>query len=153
MCRFDGKNFLWLTDKGLDGAAVRAIFQDKAGTLWFGNNGYGLFRYDGKALVNVTDEKGLSNPGFVKNLGEKKGTLARVWAINEDAHGELWVATVDAGAWRYDGKKMTNYTTKDGLATYTVTAIYKDKKGKLWFGTAGDVYQFNGRSFTAVSFK
>jgi ligand-binding sensor domain-containing protein len=31
--------FKWLTEKGLKGPAVRAIFQDSKGNYWFGNNG------------------------------------------------------------------------------------------------------------------
>ena len=153
VCRFDGKDFLWLRDKGLAGAAVRAIYQDKSGALWFGNNGFGLFRFDGKTLTNLTDEKGLANPDFVKNFQEKEGTLARVWTISEDAGGALWIGTIDAGAWRYDGKNLTNYTTKDGLADNGVTVIYKDKTGELWFGTAGDVCRFNGKTFTTFVVK
>ncbi|KYP15740.1 two-component regulator propeller domain-containing protein [Flavihumibacter sp. CACIAM 22H1] len=32
---------------------VNSIYEDKSGQLWFGTNGYGLFKYDGKTLVNV----------------------------------------------------------------------------------------------------
>jgi ligand-binding sensor domain-containing protein len=151
VCRFDGKDFTWLQGKGLSGAAIRVIFQDKDGNFWFGNNGYGLFRYDGKTLANVTEEKGLGNPEFVKSFKEKAGTLARVWAINEDRNADLWIGAIDAGAWRYDGKNMVNYTKKDGLTDYGITAIYKDKKGELWFGTAGEMCKFNGKSFVKVS--
>ena len=151
VCRFDGKNLSWFVDEGLAGAAVRTIFQDKAGNLWFGNNGYGLFRYDGKYLRNITAEKGLDNPGFLEKFQEKEGTLARVWAINEDTDGNLWIGTIDAGAWRYDGKNMTNYTTKDGLTDNGITAIYKDQKGELWFGTAGELCKFNGKYFAKVA--
>lgn len=142
-----------MNDKGLAGAAVRTIFEDKAGNFWFGNNGYGLFRYDGKTLINFTKEHGLSNPEFLKNFREKTGTLARVWSISEDVSGNLWIATIDAGVWRYDGKRLTNYTTKDGLTDIGVTAIYKDRKGQLWFGTAGEVCRFNGKTFVKADFE
>lgn len=48
-------------------------------------------------------------------MSDKHGTLARVWTINEDNNGNLWIGTIDACVWRYDGKNLTNYTTKDGL--------------------------------------
>lgn len=152
VCKFDGKKLTWLTEKGLDGAAVRSIFQDKAGNMWFGNNGYGLFKYDGKTLSNVTDEKGLGNPDFIKHLNGKEGTMARVWAIDEDSKGNLWIATIDAGLWFYNGKKLTNYTTKHGLPANSVTAVYKDRKGMMWFGTAGEICQFDGKRFVRVKF-
>lgn len=57
VCRYDGHDFTYLTEKNLAGYAVRTIFQDKKGHLWFGNNGGGLFRWDGKTLTNITDER------------------------------------------------------------------------------------------------
>lgn len=147
VCRYDGKSFMWLTEKGLAGPAVLAIFEDSRGNLWFGNNGKGLFRYDGKSLTNITEENGLTNPEFIKTGKSGPGTLARPWAINEDNNGNIWIGTADAGAWTYDGKKLTNYTAKDGLPDKAIETIYKDKNGELWFGS-DEVYKFNGKSFT-----
>ena len=156
VCHYDGKIFSYLTSKDLAGPAVRTLFQDKTGNLWFGNNGGGLYRYDGQTLINITEEKGLGNPEFLKDhkLSDKVGTLARVWSINEDKQGNLWIGTIDAGVWRYDGTHLTNYTTTDGLMGYAVWAIYKDKKGELWFVINGeDICKFNGKTFTRFTFK
>ncbi|MEO8085649.1 MAG: two-component regulator propeller domain-containing protein [Bacteroidota bacterium] len=153
VCRFDGKLFTWFYEKGLSPPAVRGLFEDKNGNMWFGNNGYGLFRYDGKSLINFTEEKGLSNPEFLSNSKASgkpgPGTLARVWTINEDIIGNIWIGTIDAGAWRYDGTNLVNFTMKDGLTSNSINTIYKDKKGELWFGTdGGGVCKFNGTTFT-----
>ncbi|MDB5125858.1 two-component regulator propeller domain-containing protein [Mucilaginibacter sp.] len=158
VCRYDGKIFTWLTAKGLAGPAVRGLLEDKNENLWFGNNGYGLFRYDGKSITNVTQEKGLGNDEFFKTskVSGKPGlgTMARVSTINEDESGAIWLGTFDAGVWRYDGNKLTNYTTKDGLTSNAINTIYKDTKGKLWFGTYGaGVCIFNGVSFTSFAFE
>lgn len=154
VCRYDGKTFSWFTEKGLSGPAVRGLFEDRIGNLWFGNNGNGLFRFDGKSLINITEEKELGNPEFLVSGKQGPGTLARVWTINEDNTGDLFIGTMDAGVWRYDGKKLTNYSTKDGLTSNAVNIIYKDKKGELLFGTEGaGVCKFNGTSFTQFSFK
>lgn len=154
VCRYDGKSFTWLTEKGLKGPAVLAIFEDRNGILWFGTNGKGLFRYDGSTLSNVTDEKGLDNPEFSMSGKVGPGTLARVWALNEDKNGILWIGTGDAGVWRYDGRNLLNYTIKDGLPDFPVEVIYKDKSDELWFGTNGDgVYNFKGNHFEKFQFK
>ncbi|MES2748274.1 MAG: two-component regulator propeller domain-containing protein [Bacteroidota bacterium] len=154
VCHYDGTHFTWFTEKGLAGPAVLGLFEDSKGNLWFGNNGAGLFKYDGKSLTNFTKEKGLTNDQFVKNGKSGPGTLARIYAINEDNNGNLWIGTVDAGVWRYDGKKITNYTTKNGLTSNAINTIYKDKKGALWFGTDKDgVCKFNGTSFTKFVIK
>jgi ligand-binding sensor domain-containing protein len=156
VCRYDGTTFTYLTEKKLDAAAVRCIFQDREGRLWFGNNGAGLFRYDGITLRNITDEKGLGNPEFLKakKVLDRPGTLARVWAINEDRDGNLWIGTIDAGVWKFDRKTLTNYTTKDGLSGNSIWAIYKDRKGELLFVTNGDaISTYNGHSFTSFVMK
>ena len=38
-------------------------------------------------------------------------------------------------------------TTKDGLASDTVTAIFEDSKGNIWFGTTHGVSRYDGKSF------
>jgi ligand-binding sensor domain-containing protein len=147
--KYDGKTLTWFKEKGLSGPAVLAIFEDSKGQLWFGNNGAGLFQYDGKSLTNFTEEKGLNNADFRASGKSGLGTLARVYAINEDNNGNIWIGTVDAGVWKYDGKNLTNYTTKDGLTSNAVNTIYKDKNGELWFGTDDHgICKFNGTSFT-----
>lgn len=149
VCRYDGKSFTWLTEKGLAGPAVLGLFEDSKGNLWFGNNGSGLFRYDGKTLQNFTEEKGLGNNEFKVSGKSYPNTMARIYSMNEDNNGNLWIGTVDAGVWRYDGNKFINYTTKDGLTSNAVNTIYKDQKGELWFGTDEDgICKFNGKSFT-----
>jgi ligand-binding sensor domain-containing protein len=154
VCRYDGKTFTWFTEKGLSGPAVLGLFEDSKGNLWFGNNGSGLFRYDGKSVINFTEEKGLSNNEFKISGKSGPGTLARIYTINEDNFGNLWIGTVDAGVWKYDGNKLTNYTTKNGLTSDAVNFIYKDKNGELWFGTDGDgICKFNGNSFTRFTTK
>jgi len=151
VCRFDGQSFTWFTEKGLSGPAVLGLFEDSHGNIWFGNNGAGLFRYNGKTLTNFTAEKKLGNNEFSLAGKPGPGTLARIYSINEDKTGNLWIGTVDAGAWRYDGNTLTNFTTKDGLTSNAINTIYKDKFGELWFGTDGDgMCRFNGKTFTAL---
>ncbi len=154
VCKYDGKTLTWFKEKGLAGPAVLGLFEDSKGNLWFGNNGSGLFRYDGKTLTNFTKEKGLDNADFSVPGKPSLGTLARVYSINEDVIGNIWIGTVDAGVWKYDGNNITNYTTKDGLTSNAVNTIYKDKKGELWFGTdSNGICKFNGTTFTEFIIK
>jgi len=154
VCRYDGKKLTWFKEKGLSGPAVLALFEDSRGNLWFGNNGAGLFKYDGSTLTNFTEEKGLNNADFRASGKPGLGTLARVYSINEDNGGNIWVGTVDAGVWKYDGNNLTNYTTKEGLTSNAVNTIYKDKNGVLWFGTdSNGICKFNGTKFTEFIIK
>lgn len=153
VCRFDGARYTYFTAHGLDKAAVRTLFQDRSGNIWAGNNGAGLFRYTGVEFVNVTDEHGLANPGFLKKLGAKEGTLARPWTMAEDETGTLLIGSIDAGLWKYDGRVFTNYTTKDGLPGNSIWTISKDRQGRLWFVVGGEeIGTFNGKTFTRFTF-
>ena len=149
VCRYDGNSLTWFADKGLAGPAVLSIFEDSKGSLWFGNNGSGLFRYDGNTLINFTEEKGLGNTDFRATGKSDSVTLARIYSINEDMKGNIWIGTVAAGVWKYDGNVLTNYTTKDGLTSNAVNTIFKDNNGELWFGTDDNgICKFNGMTFT-----
>lgn len=156
VCMYDGQIFTFIDDKYLAGPAVRTIFQDKKGVLWFGNNGGGLFRYDGKQLRNITQENNLGNDAFLKQRKpiDKAGSLARVFAINEDELGNIWIGTVDAGVWKYDGTHLTNFTSKDGLLGNHCAVISKDRTGKLWFVSEQNaIFHFDGQRFLPFSFK
>ncbi|WP_396188067.1 two-component regulator propeller domain-containing protein [Flavobacterium sp.] len=154
ICKFDGNSLTWFKEKGLAGPAVLGIFEDSKHNLWFGNNGGGLFQYDGKNLRNLTEEKGLSNPDFRTTGTSNSTSLARVYCINEDRSGNIWIGTVDAGVWKYDGINLTNYGMKDGLTSDAVNTIYKDKSGELWFGTdSNGIYKFNGTTFTECNWQ
>jgi ligand-binding sensor domain-containing protein len=151
VCVYDGSTFSFIDGQDLGGPAVRAILQDKNGNLWFGNNGGGLYRYDGTTLRHITAEKNLGNDEFLKGRKpfNKPGSLARVFALNEDQEGNIWIGTVDAGVWKYDGTDLTNYTGKDGFPGTIALVIFKDKKGKLWFSSEeATVFQFDGQKFS-----
>jgi ligand-binding sensor domain-containing protein len=111
---------------------IRRIFQDKAGNLWFGTNGDGACRYDGKSLRYFTVKDGLS------------GMAIR--GIQQAADGTLWFGT-DGGVSRFDGTRFTTYTEKDGLGDNGIWSLLLDKAGNLWAGTTKGVYRFDGKSF------
>lgn len=155
VCKYNGESFKWYMDKGLKGPAVRALFEDSKGNLWIGNNGRGLYKLTGDSLVNITELNGLGNSNFnsTHQLKDETKTMARVFAINEDLTGNLWIGTTDAGVWKYDGRVFTNYTVEDGLPSNTINVIYKNMKGELMFGTTAEgIYKFNGFAFYKTSF-
>ena len=129
------KSFTHFTEKeGLSNNSVGSILEDKSGNLWFGTNGGGVSKYDGKSFTHFTENEGLSNN--------------TVWSILEDKSGNLWFGT-DGGVSKYDGKSFTHFTEKEGLSNNTVWSILEDKGGNLWFGTeGGGVSKYDGKSFT-----
>ncbi len=126
------KKGTWKTYNAVDGLAnnlVTAIHQDKAGVLWFGTNGGGVSRYDGKGFVNFTTQDGLANNS--------------VEAIHRDPDGVMWFGTAGGGVSQYDGITWQSLDTRDGLAGNNVFAIHPDSEGSLWFGTDRGITRFH----------
>jgi DNA-binding NtrC family response regulator/ligand-binding sensor domain-containing protein len=73
--------------------------------------------------------------------------------ILQDRDGNIWFAT-ESGACRYDGYRLTTFTTKDGLAHNALRSMLQDKKGNLWFATqGGGVSRYDGQNWTTFTQK
>ncbi len=117
-------NFTTFTsDQGLALDGIICSYEDNNGNLWFGTNGGGVSRYDGKSFNNFTTAQGLASN--------------TVSSIIQDIKGDLWFGTIGGGVSRYDGKYFSNFTTAQGLSNNTVYSISQDNNGALWFGTNG----------------
>jgi ligand-binding sensor domain-containing protein len=127
---------------------VHCGLQDKAGNLWFGTTGDGVYRYDGKSFVHFTIHDGLTNN--------------TIYSILEDKKGNIWFGSSE-GLSRYDGKKISpmpmvlkngNHLSPFSAASHqssaknTVWRMFQDKKGTIWFGTSEGVYTYNGSFFS-----
>lgn len=152
---FDGKDFEIINDKtlGFDRKVaplhIRSTFEDSKGRLWIGNNGIGVLLKDGDSIISFSEKHHLIHPSSHKNGDQSvPGTLEHVFTIAEDRAGNIWFGDRDAGIWKYDGEKLTNYTKKEGLSNDFALSILEDKQGTLWFGMQdGSIYTFNGKSF------
>ncbi|MBK8497982.1 MAG: regulator [Flavobacteriales bacterium] len=120
---------------------INAMIQDRAGNIWFGTNGNGAYRYDGKALTNLSEKDGLCN-NFVQS-------------ILEDRHGNLWFGTRFGGLSEYDPgtsagpKAFTTFTKKDGLTGDLIWTLYEDRAGIIWISTTyAGACSYNGTRFT-----
>ena len=114
------------TDNGLALDAIcegqKSAICDKAGNLWFGTQGGGVSRYDGKSFKSFKIEQGLTS-NIVK-------------CILEDKSGNLWFGT-ENGLSCYNGKRFINYTQALGFKKNFIYCITEDKYGNIWFGGGG----------------
>ncbi|MBL7937094.1 MAG: hypothetical protein JNM51_14900, partial [Bacteroidia bacterium] len=112
---------------------IRSIFQDNNGNYWFGTNGAGVYRYDGKILTQFTVKEGLSNN--------------QVQSIQEDTFGNIWFGTGVFGVSKFDGKTFTTFTNKENLQLSNgADNKWKTEQNDLWFYAGGGVYRYNGNS-------
>ena len=162
--------------QGFKTHVIYCLLQDRHGNLWFGTQGGGATRYDGKSFSHFTEKQGLRS-NFIRSILEDSngdiwfgmGTSAGVtkydgktfthfterhgfgsslvFSIVKDAKGNLWFATAKNGVSKYDGKSFVHFTKKQGLISDSVLSILQDKTGDLWFGTGGGVTRYDGQSF------
>ncbi len=144
---------------------VYAIQVDSKDRVWFGTEG-GVSMYDGKTWKSWTHKDGLGAPNDSKlpvspNTG--LGTRARhdlgvmtaagsptynpnyVFGMHIGPDDVVWAGTWGGGVSRFDGKKWTNITSRDGLAGDLVYSIVRGNDGALWFGTNKGVSRFDGK--------
>ena len=117
------------------GDSLWYIFQDKKNNYWFGSDGEGVFRYDGKTILNFNTKHGLCDD--------------RIRQILEDEFGNMYFSTL-RGINKFDGKTMT-----------TLQAIkstdWKLEKNDLWFyiiGKTNEVgpYRYDGKNLYNLEF-
>ena len=73
-----------------------------------------------------------------------------IWYVFQAVNGDYWFGSDTSGVYRYDGKTILNYTTKQGLAGNRIRGIQEDKHGNLFFTTLSGISKFNGKAFTTL---
>jgi len=140
ICRYNpatGAITHFTKEDGLGSNTVQCMLEDKAGNLWVGERAGGVCRYD-----TVSGK-------FIKVNGD--GCFSsQIMSIIEDKTGNIWFVNLYDGLCRFDpsaslragGKSLptgqagfTHFTVENGLCSDTITCIYEDKKGNLWFGS------------------
>lgn len=133
---------------------IRSVLADSKGRIWIGNNGIGIILKSGDSIIHFSKEQGKLIPmnEFKSNIQNnqtfKNTGLQSVFAIEEDAKGNIWFGDRDSGIWKYNGEKLINYIVDEELKSQMIWSIYNDHNDNLLVGMAeGGVYQFNGKSF------
>ena len=125
----------------ISGCVGYAIQEDYSGNIWAGTTD-GLYCFNKKTeeLKRFTTADGLSN-----NV---------ICGLCEDSRHDIWLSTY-MGISKYDVKnnRFVNYYSGDGLQgnEFTHGAFYKDKKGKIYFGSINGVTYFSPESIGSVS--
>ncbi len=166
------------TDPMFPPRLVWAIAEDKLGNMWFGTNGFGVRKYDGKDISILTKKDGLAGDNVSSVLADHAGNLwfgtreeglsrydgkswttftekdglcySFVWTLIEDDSGNSWIGTAGGGCCRFDGKTFSSFSEKDGLVSKHVQSIFQGQSGRLWFGCSGGLCRLEGNTFVNV---
>ncbi len=123
---------------------VRVIYETRHGRdseLWIGTLG-GLHRWDRRTNTFLRFQHEAHNPASLSHDA--------VNAIFEDRNGGLWIGTNDGlnkfvqsdkGAAAYFEHYHHDPADAGSLGNSAVTAIYEDRSGVLWVGTAGGLHK------------
>jgi diguanylate cyclase (GGDEF)-like protein len=114
------------TADGLGGNEVRALLEDRDGTLWVATYG-GLSRRTGESFTTLTTRDGL------------RTDLVRCLSL--DADGALWIGTYGGGIARLRRGEISSWDTRDGLYTDVAYAITEDDAGDFWISSNRGVYR------------
>ena len=144
VCKFDGTRFesfaipypIVETNINQDTKDwITEIEEDAKGNIWFGRDGYGACRFDGKSFVHFTIKDGLNSNN--------------VQSIVEDSEGSIWIGTRVAekdnadpgkrfgqgGLNKYADEQFIHFPEIKGFNESDVYQIYKDNTNALWFST------------------
>ncbi|MES2691542.1 MAG: two-component regulator propeller domain-containing protein [Bacteroidota bacterium] len=116
-------------------SCIWSIFQDKDDHYWFGSNGKGVYRYDGKTLLRFSTTDGLLNDS--------------IRGIQQDKAGNIFITSM-GGISKFDGQQFTTLHA-------TASNEWKLNPDDLWFsilGKAGEqgVYRYDGKTLHDLKF-
>lgn len=131
---------------------VKALFEDRTGSIWAGTFGGGLDRFD-PATGRFTRYR--HDPRDPASLG---ADIVR--CVSEDRAGTLWIGTQGGGLDRMDRRTGTfTHLRHDpgdpgSLSHDDVRAIHEDRSGVLWVGTyGGGLNRFDPKTGTFTRFR
>lgn len=100
---------------------------------------------NGQTKNNASDATQLSGQiakgDTVDNLGN------HLWYVFQDKKSNYWFGSNGEGVYRYDGKTLVRFTTKDGLCNDSIRQIKEDGFGNVYFSTMGGINKFDGKQF------
>lgn len=107
----------YLLEDGLPQSEVMAMIQDSRGSIWFGTNGGGLARFNGREFTTYTVDDGI--PGDL------------ILGLYEDSKGRLWIGSMDSYGY-YDGYDFHRFSSVDSSRLTNYVGFIEDPSGNIW---------------------
>ncbi len=176
---YDGNSFSVIdTTKGLGNNEVWSLFEDNKGKMWIGGK-EGLYTYYINRLTKISFQSH-ELPGILKIDEDRDGNIwlgTTLGIYSGDSlnlkryepgpifknqrcltfvlcspDGSIWAIPYGKGVYRLKGDKWSYYSKKDGLVSDTVTYLYENPEGRIYFAHATNkkISVWNGLSITGL---
>jgi signal transduction histidine kinase/ligand-binding sensor domain-containing protein len=133
LIRYQAGTVKWFGEKeGLKLPDVRAIAEDKDGTIWFGMLGGGLGRLQNGRLEQFFKRNGLSSD--------------YVQCLHLDADGTLWIGTYGSGLCRLKNGRFSKINSTQGLPSNFIFGIEEDDHGNFWVSSRGGIFRVSQKA-------
>lgn len=98
-----------------------------------------------KSIIADKLNESIAKGDTVKELGNN------IMLVYQDKKNNYWFGSWEDGLYRYDGKTIIHFTTKNGLPHNRIEEIKEDKAGNIYVNTSKGISKFDGQNFTTLS--
>lgn len=121
-------------DSSIQNPAYKCVLEDRAGKVWVGTWGNGIYCYDLNTGKTDIFRHQANNPQSLANN--------MIWDILEDRQGDIWIAT-HGGLQRFfpQTSSFETFGVSDGLRHEAIRSLCEDDQGTLWIGTFGGLHR------------
>jgi ligand-binding sensor domain-containing protein/signal transduction histidine kinase len=128
LLRYQAGDVKWFGEKdGLKLPDVRAIAEEKDGTIWFGMVGGGLGRLQNGKITQYFKGDGLSSDYLI--------------CLHSDTNGALWIGTDGGGLCRLKNGHFSKINSTEKLPSNSINGIAEDDRGNFWISSNNGIFR------------
>jgi hypothetical protein len=90
--------------------SINQIIQDNKKRIWFATEGEGIYRWDNRKIVNISNQLGIKSSVFE--------------SITEDHSGQIWLSAFQNGLYCLRKDSVIHLTIDNGLASNNILSIH-----------------------------
>lgn len=126
-----------LVNNQITGSYVLHSFTDSKGRTWVSTNaGIDVFDQNGNRIIHYKTDSNQS-PYIKRTI---------ITGCTEDKRGNIWIATLSNGIYKWDNGKFTSYNQSNGLSGNIVSGIMADSYNRIWVATTSGMNLLNQQS-------